>query len=71
MSSDETYDPRASQESRAIAATLRWAADRLEAELVRFPKRGAHTRAGWAVNTLRYWAVDVENPRQPEGDSDV
>lgn len=36
--------------------TLRWAADRLDGMLRRFPLEGRHTRAWWAVAQMRYWA---------------
>jgi hypothetical protein len=58
--------------SRELAAGLRWAADRLEAELVNFPWGGRNTRAHWAVLRLRTYAeraLQTPGPdRTPERD---
>lgn len=40
----------------AEAETLIAAADELERRMRSFPQGGRHTRAGWAVNALRFMA---------------
>jgi hypothetical protein len=64
---------RPASTSQELAADLRWAANRLEAELADFPWRGRNTRAHWAVLRLRMYAEQAHPetpapPRIPERD---
>ena len=50
----------AERDRRTAAKTVREAADALRAQMDRFPQKGRHTRAGWAVERLGWIADEIE-----------